>query len=386
MRVAHKLQQRAAAARATVAKQDPNAAIKRRDSEKKLQEYESFLEDPSSGTAAMLFASFIVICICLSTVSFCVETIPAVENHPVWFYTELFFIAVFTCEYVARISVTSRRLWDFVSDFMNVIDLLAILPFYLELLSRLVLGSSASSVDLRMLRTLRLLRVFKFGRYSEDLKFIGNGIVQSISSFYLMGTMLTLGIVFFSSLLWLVDRGEWDEKEGCHIRKPEEPHYSGCSPYQSVPNSFWWAVTTMSTVGYGDAFPMSQGGRLVAGISMVVGILCVALPTTVLSVEFAHLYEATKDDYNNKRKLKRLTSRTKIELELVDKVRAVEKERDKLKKCIPYMQLLLKVGKHDRDKEVAAWLDMLHQNAIMNLDNLKAFAYTVAAADGDQWI
>eukprot|EP00397_Hematodinium_sp_SG-2012_P065157 GEMP01093999.1.p1 GENE.GEMP01093999.1~~GEMP01093999.1.p1 ORF type:complete len:144 (+),score=9.26 GEMP01093999.1:376-807(+) len=139
---------------------------------------------------------------------------------------EMGFISIFTIEYLIRLSSTTRNRWEFMKEFLNVVDVMSILPFYIELLVLYVVGSSRGVPDMRVLRALRLIRIFKLGRYSEDLHFIGRGIAKSVNSFYLMGAMLSLGVLSFSALLWLLDQGEWDEKKQCYVRQPVEPHYS----------------------------------------------------------------------------------------------------------------------------------------------------------------
>eukprot|EP00397_Hematodinium_sp_SG-2012_P044198 GEMP01049307.1.p1 GENE.GEMP01049307.1~~GEMP01049307.1.p1 ORF type:complete len:303 (+),score=31.16 GEMP01049307.1:480-1388(+) len=301
---------------------------------------------------------------------------------------EMGFISIFTIEYLIRLSSTTRNRWEFMKEFLNVVDVMSILPFYIELLVLYVVGSSRGVPDMRVLRALRLIRIFKLGRYSEDLHFIGRGIAKSVNSFYLMGAMLSLGVLSFSALLWLLDQGEWDEKKQCYVRQPVEPHYSGCSPYQSVPNSFWWAITTMSTVGYGDTYPMSNVARVVAGFSMVVGILCVAMPTTVLSVEFATLYAVSKLENREKKVLKHLQELSKPELELILKIRAVEKQARRLREKVPHLHLMMKVlhGEGKNQRQFTASLDMLNNAALMNLSHLQAYIYQVAAEEGKEWI
>merc|ERR1719262_1479969 len=96
--------------------------------------------------------------------------------------------------------------------------------------------------------------------------------------------------MMFSTLMWVTERGTWNWSNQCYAR-PGEAFFNGCSPFESVPLGFWWAITTMTTVGYGDTFPITGAGRVVAGCAMLAGIFCVALPTGILCTEFAKLVD-----------------------------------------------------------------------------------------------
>merc|ERR1719379_29527 len=105
----------------------------------------------------------------------------------------------------------------------------------------------------------------------------------------LCGTLM-LGMVIFSVIIWLVEQGTWNPGRQCYARNGEA-FFNGCSPFESVVVGFWWSLTTMTTVGYGDTFPLTPLGKLIGGIAMLAGIFCVALPTGILCAEFSRLYE-----------------------------------------------------------------------------------------------
>jgi len=254
-----------------------------------------FMEKPSSSTMAQVVSYGIVICIMISTALFITETVPSIESNQLavlWFYAfECVFVMIFSAEYFVRlwsIVVTGRQSFcKFVLAPMNVIDLLAVLPWYVDLCMMLA-GAGKTAIDLRALRTCRLVRMFKLGRYAPQLRTIGSAMERSVASLIMLLFMMSFALVTFSTLIWLVERGIWDEKQGCYARDIPE---HDCSPFDSIPGSSWWAITTMTTVGYGDVFPKTEAGRIVGSFCMVVGILAVAMPTTVLSVQFADAYE-----------------------------------------------------------------------------------------------
>merc|ERR1712203_1151745 len=133
-------------------------------------------------------------------------------------------------------------------------------------------GDTDHAPDMRVLRVFRLMRIFKLGRHSSDLNFIFSGLAQARVAFMLLGFLMFLALIFFSFLLYTFEKGTWDEKLECYKRL-DEVHYTGCSPFQSVPMAFWWGITTLTTVGYGDAFPLTAQGRFIAGFCMLCGLL-----------------------------------------------------------------------------------------------------------------
>lgn len=260
----------------------------------------NFMDDPRFSPGAGSFSVLINVLIALSAVSFVAETLPAYEHMGLWMYLEAIFISIFSVELALRYWSYPLTAADFFSEPMNVIDLLSVLPFYL------LLFFGWNLVDTRILRIIRLVRIFKFGRYYEPLMLIVSTFTGSIFSLALCVFFMAVGIIFFATLLWFVERGMWNSELACYQRdlctSPERGVFQeargcwvyvdpGCSPYQSIPAAFYWAITTMTTVGYGDTYPVTPVGRFVAGLAMVSGILCVALPTTILAVEFADKYQ-----------------------------------------------------------------------------------------------
>lgn len=251
------------------------------------------MEEPNSSPEALVILWVVLGCIALSTILFCMETIPAYEKSPyteMFFFAEAAFVSVFMCEYVTRMVATvasgkmsfCAALWSP----LNFIDLIAILPFFVDLFLLLVMHDRARFGDLRALRTCRLVRMFKVGRYAPQLKLIGHSMARSSASLLMLLFFMVFALVAFSTLIFLVERGEWDETQSCYARGEGD-----CSPFDSIPKASWWTMVTITTVGYGDAFPKTDPGRWVGSVCMVFGVLAVALPTTVLGVQFADSYE-----------------------------------------------------------------------------------------------
>eukprot|EP00392_Amoebophrya_sp_AT5.2_P013152 g13265.t1 len=315
---------------------------------------------PDSSVAAAYLQSVIVAAIVVSSLTFCLETMPELSHyHRVWGHLEVAFVVIFTFELAVRFLATEKSTADFFRDGWTVLDLLALLPFYCAALEFEFpvpavdnrfdpktgrFEDTAPPPDMRILRMFRLIRVFKLTRHSKSLQFIFEGLARSRVSFLLLGVMLLLALVFFSFLLFVFERGAWDERAGC-FRRADEVHYSGCSPFQDVFCSFWWGITTVTTVGYGDAFPLSVGGRLVASFAMITGLLCVALPTTQLGMEFSEAYARGLREKEAQKAKRSMVKCSREEIMLIDEMRRVERVRNSfVKEQYPVLKALLSAG------------------------------------------
>ena len=201
------------------------------------------------------------------------------EFHGFFYAFELFSVAVFSVEYVLRVwacveepeavpSNPLRRRLKFMGTPLALIDAIAILPFYL---------SFFLAVDLRFMRIFRLLRLLKLTRYSPALATFAavlHGQCRSLDAALVI--MLTL-LIFAASIAYLF------EKEA----QPEE--------FASIPHAMWWALATLTTVGYGDVTPVTLGGKIFGGIVMILGVGMFAVPTGILATGFAN--EIRKRDF-----------------------------------------------------------------------------------------
>lgn len=224
-----------------------------------------------------IFQISIQVLIVLSIIAFTVETLP--DLPPIVRYYlrvfEVFVIAVFTVEYLLRLWLSERRL-SFVFSFFGITDLLVILPFYLQL-----------GLDLRSLRILwlfRLFRVFKLVRYLDAAKRIGDAFRLIRVDLAVFG----LGAVF---VLYLTSVGIYFfEREA----QPET--------FASIFHSFWWALATLTTVGYGDVYPITAGGKVFTFFALMVGLGVFAVPTGLITMAIVSTREtaiATEKANNN---------------------------------------------------------------------------------------
>ena len=187
------------------------------------------------------------------------------------------------------------RVWHYGTKVLNLIDLVAILPFYLELLFDT--GGGGLGV-LRILRLARVFRLFKFGAIQEGVTLLSDVMQVSYPSLRLLGFFGVLGCVLFGSLIFLCELGEWvppgdDDSipEGAFVRVNKFGTGKELTPFISIPRSMWWVVTTATTVGYGDLYPTTLLGKVVATVTMLTGILVLALPITIISSNFSDEFD-----------------------------------------------------------------------------------------------
>ncbi|CAJ0950219.1 unnamed protein product, partial [Mesorhabditis belari] len=195
-------------------------------------------------------------------------------EHPAFVFTERICIAFFTVEYCLRLFAAPRKL-RFALKPLNLVDLLAIVPFYLELLLTLCGVDDKKLRDLRwaflvvrILRVLRVIRIIKLGRFSSGLQTFGLTLQRSQKQLQMMTIVLLTGVVFFSTMIYFLEKDE----DG--------------TPFTSIPAAYWWCIVTMTTVGYGDAVPATTMGKIIASAAIMCGVLVLALPITIIVDNF----------------------------------------------------------------------------------------------------
>eukprot|EP00812_Abedinium_dasypus_P012772 NODE_627_length_1437_cov_387.209117.p1 GENE.NODE_627_length_1437_cov_387.209117~~NODE_627_length_1437_cov_387.209117.p1 ORF type:complete len:423 (+),score=149.76 NODE_627_length_1437_cov_387.209117:3-1271(+) len=260
-----------------------------------LQAY-MFMEEPSTSWPAFLQSCFILFCVICSCICFLLETTtrlsaaahPEYENR--WFWIESAFSGIFSVEYALRFCTTPLSTYVFVSSPMNLVDIISVLPFWIQLIT----AAKSNFQFLRIFRLVRIFRLFKLARQSSQLRLIMTAFGQSGDALVILSLFLGMSCTVFAALMWFVERGEWDEEMGCFTRIVNEDTL--CSPFQSVPASYYWAITTMTTVGYGDVTAVTLHGRIVANLAMVTGVFVLAMPVSVLGTQFGKTYATVKAD------------------------------------------------------------------------------------------
>jgi voltage-gated potassium channel len=230
--------------------------------------------------AGHAFSIFIVTLILLNVAAMILQSVKAVDAviHPVFIWFEYFSVIVFSIEYVLRMwSCVEEPQYHrpvlgrlrFAVTPLAIIDLLAVGPFYLPFLH----------VDLRMLRMLRIMRIMrlaKLGRYSESIQILGRVFAAKKEQLASTVFILVMLLIFSSCLMYFVEGDTQPDR------------------FSSIPATMWWAVTTLTTVGYGDVCPVTDAGKVVASILAILGIGMFALPTAILGAGFLEELNASK--------------------------------------------------------------------------------------------
>ena len=220
-----------------------------------------FEADTAAGRA---FDVLLLWCIVLSVLAVMLGSVAAVNERYAWFLraAEWAFTILFTVEYVMRLVCVGRPL-RYASSFFGVVDLLAIVPTYLSLL----LPGAQTLLVIRALRLLRVFRVLKLVRFVEEARVLGQALRASrhkITVF--LGTVATL-VLIVGTLMYLIE-GE-------------------ANGFDSIPRSIYWAIVTLTTVGYGDIAPTTVLGQMLASVVMILGYSIIAVPTGIVTVELS---------------------------------------------------------------------------------------------------
>lgn len=175
---------------------------------------------------------------------------------------EWVFTIVFSIEFILRL-ITIKNPWRYIFSFLGLIDILSIIPSYLSIF----FVGAESLLVLRALRLLRIFRIFKLSHFLSEMQFLGiaiKGSLRKISIFMLIVIML---VIILGSIMYLAEGG----KNG----------------FTNIPESIYWAIVTITTVGYGDITPATTMGKLVASLIMLIGYAIIAVPTGILTTEMA---------------------------------------------------------------------------------------------------
>uniref|UniRef100_A0A3P9K435 Potassium voltage-gated channel, shaker-related subfamily, member 1b n=1 Tax=Oryzias latipes TaxID=8090 RepID=A0A3P9K435_ORYLA len=263
-------------------------------------------EYPESSGPARGIAIVSVLVILISIVIFCLETLPefredardleaqpyVVGNGTIYykanFFTDPFFVVETLCiiwfsfELIVRFFACPSKA-AFFKNMMNSIDIVAIIPYFITLGTELADdqdnkegkagGEQATSLAiLRVIRLVRVFRIFKLSRHSKGLQILGQTLKASMRELGLLIFFLFIGVILFSSAVYFA---EAEDKE---------------SFFTSIPDAFWWAVVSMTTVGYGDMYPVTIGGKIVGSLCAIAGVLTIALPVPVIVSNFNYFY------------------------------------------------------------------------------------------------
>ncbi|XP_046409666.1 potassium voltage-gated channel protein Shaw isoform X1 [Neodiprion pinetum] len=267
----------------------------------------SLFDEPYSSNAAkspvlQIIGVISVFFICVSILSFCLKThpdmrVPVIVNntvyignktswalektqtnaHDAFFYIECVCNAWFTLEFVIRIVASPNRC-EFIKSSVNLIDMIATLSFYIDLALQKFAAHLENADILEFFSIIRIMRLFKLTRHSSGLKILIQTFRASAKELTLLVFFLVLGIVIFASLVYYAERIQYNPK----------------NDFKSIPLGLWWALVTMTTVGYGDMVPKTYVGMFVGALCALAGVLTIALPVPVIVSNFAMYYSHTQ--------------------------------------------------------------------------------------------
>ncbi|XP_054167765.1 potassium voltage-gated channel protein Shaw-like [Oppia nitens] len=199
------------------------------------------------------------------------------DAHKAFYYIESICNAWFSFEIAMRFVVSPSKL-DFVRDMINIIDFIATMSFYSDMLLQRLTADIENADILDFFSIIRILRLFKLTRHSRGLKILVHTFKASAKELFLLVFFLVLGIVIFASLVYYAERLQANPR----------------NDFKSIPEGLWWAMITMTTVGYGDMVPRTYAGMLVGALCALAGVLTIALPVPVIVSNFTMFYSHTQ--------------------------------------------------------------------------------------------
>ncbi|XP_016414322.1 A-type voltage-gated potassium channel KCND2 isoform X1 [Sinocyclocheilus rhinocerous] len=242
-------------------------------------------ENPHTSTMALVFYYVTGFFIAVSVMANVVETVPcgsgpnrAKEVSCGERYVLAFFcldtacVMIFTVEYLLRLIAAPSR-YKFVKSVMSIIDVVAIMPYYIGLVMTDNEDVSGAFVTLRVFR---VFRIFKFSRHSAGLRILGYTLKSCASELGFLLFSLTMAIIIFATVMFYAEKG------------------SSASKFTSIPAAFWYTIVTMTTLGYGDMVPKTIIGKVVGSVCSLSGVLVIALPVPVIVSNFSRIYHQSQ--------------------------------------------------------------------------------------------
>ena len=252
-----------------------------------------FYEKTNSQFCLFLQFTFFVslMFIILSVLAYCVQTIDEVKNNPSARLAMVIIEGVcgvwFTIEFTLRLATCPSK-HEFVKQIMNWVDFIAIWPFYIRILTTedYPLGTPTLTYDI--LAICRLLRLFRFFKVNLGFQILKQTMIASSRELMLLVLLLIVPVIIFASCAYLAEKDKNAEEFG------------------SIPESFWWAIITITTVGYGDTAPLTPLGKLFGSLCAALSIIITALPISIIGNNFSLYYSHAQAQMKLPKKSKRL--------------------------------------------------------------------------------
>ena len=212
-----------------------------------------------------VFDITIIVFILLSIAAVMLESVDEINKkyHTLFFIAEWIITVLFTIEYILRVVLVKKPL-NYIFSFYGIIDILSVIPSYIGLF---VTGSAGLGI-IRVLRLLRIFRILKLSRYVKESNLLMRSLLASRTKLSVfMSAILTI-VIIIGTIMYLVEGGE--------------------NGFTSIPRSIYWAIVTLTTVGYGDIAPVTSFGQLLASVVMLTGYAIIAVPMGIISSEIVN--------------------------------------------------------------------------------------------------
>uniref|UniRef100_A0A671QIF7 A-type voltage-gated potassium channel KCND1 n=1 Tax=Sinocyclocheilus anshuiensis TaxID=1608454 RepID=A0A671QIF7_9TELE len=242
-------------------------------------------ENPHTSTMALVFYYVTGFFIAVSVMANVVETVPCIsgpnrakevscgERYALAFFClDTACVMIFTVEYLLRLIAAPSR-YKFVKSVMSIIDVVAIMPYYIGLVMTDNEDVSGAFVTLRVFR---VFRIFKFSRHSAGLRILGYTLKSCASELGFLLFSLTMAIIIFATVMFYAEKS------------------SSASKFTSIPAAFWYTIVTMTTLGYGDMVPKTIMGKIFGSVCSLSGVLVIALPVPVIVSNFSRIYHQSQ--------------------------------------------------------------------------------------------
>ncbi|POY38923.1 ion transporter [Solitalea longa] len=225
----------------------------------------------SNTLGGKIFDVALLVCIIISILAVMLDSVATIHlRYGHFFYIiEWVFTFLFTIEFILRLIAVKQPL-RYAFSFFGIIDLLAIVPMYLSV----IFVGAQSLLVLRALRLLRIFRIFKLTHFLSEMSFLGSALRSSIKKICIFMLVVLTLVIILGSVMYLVESEE--------------------SGFGSIPDSIYWAIVTITTVGYGDISPVSPMGKFIASIMMLLGYGIIAVPTGIVTTEMVSLARLKK--------------------------------------------------------------------------------------------
>ena len=244
---------------------------KQQDWKKRVHEIIYEADTPSG----KFFDLALIVSILLSVIAIMLDSIPSIHDNygKLLYQIEWAFTIIFTIEYIFR-TICIKRPLSYTFSFFGIVDFISIVPTYLGLF---LTGQAHYLAIIRLLRVLRIFRILKLVKYLRESAILANALIASQRKIFVFFCAVIVLVIILGSIMYVV----------------ESPYNE---TFTSIPHSIYWAIVTITTVGYGDMTPVTSLGRVIASVVMLIGYAIIAVPSGIVTSE---LTQAVKNQHNN---------------------------------------------------------------------------------------